>query len=428
MVAGSWNDAKSLNSRIMVAAGGAGTSAVLTSSAGGGGGLIGISGTSSNSTYNTSTYLPIGSTQTEVGFTYETTARQGAFGYAIQSNTSGWGGGGGGGYYGGSNGHGTTGSGGSSYISGHTGCVAITSSSSTTAKSGCTTGTTNNSCSVHYSGKVFTNTVMIDGQGYNWTNKKGSQVQMPNSGGGLYSTGEGNAGDGYAKITYVTNSSDNTDATPVKNGLKVWLDGTYNVNNSHSNTTTTWKDLSGNGIDGTITGATWGSNYLKFDGTDDWVKLTQMNYSNYTIEIVTMPEALPSSEVILACNFETGGYGLAAASGYVYNQAYISAYKNTKASTALVVNTKYSIAGTYDGSALKLYINGKLVSTLSLTGSIGTAGSSTPMAIGTNPNGSSTDGGYYNGRVYSVRIYNRALTQSEIQQNYKVDNTNYKIS
>ena len=430
LVAGSWNDAKSLNSRIMVAAGGAGTTSALTTLAGGGGGLIGINGTSSDATYNTSAYLPIGSNQTDVGFTYETTARQGSFGYAIQSNTSGWGGGGGGGYYGGSNGHGTTGSGGSSYISGHTGSVAIISESDTTAKSGCTTGTSDNSCSIHYSGKMFTNTIMIDGQGYNWTNEKGEQVQMPSPSGVVYATGEGHSGNGYAKIALVTGENSSSEmGQPVKNGLKVWLDANYNTGTSHSNTATTWKDLSGNGIDGVISGAVWGSNYLKFDGSNDWVKLTQMNYSNYTIEIVTMPEALPSSEVDLVANFESGGYGLVFVNGYAKNLAYVSsAYKEAKVPTISTKNTKYSIAGSYDGKTLKVYMNGNLASSLSLTGSIGTAGSSTVMAIGANPAGSSVNGNYYNGRVYSVRIYNRALTDAEIQENYKVDNSNYKIN
>ena len=50
------------------------------------------------------------------------------------------------------------------------------------------------------------------------------------------------------------------------------------------------------------------------------------------------------------------------------------------------------------------------------------------MAIGANPAGSSANGNYYNGRVYSVRIYNRALTDAEIRENYKVDNSNYKIN
>jgi len=213
LVSGAWNNATGLNSRIMVAAGGAGTTSNLTTKAGSGGGLIGGSGTSSNSTYNNSTYLPTGATQTGVGFAYQTTTRQGSFGYGIQSNPSGWGGGGGGGYYGGNTGHGTTGSGGSSYISGHTGSVAITSSESVTPRTGtngasCETGTTDNLCSIHYSGKSFINTLMIDGAGYAWTNEKASQVGtnlMPNPGGGTYSSGEGHTGNGYAKITFVSN-------------------------------------------------------------------------------------------------------------------------------------------------------------------------------------------------------------------------------
>lgn len=117
--------------------------------------------------------------------------------------------GGGGGYYGGSGASGLSsgvwpGGGGSSYISGHTGCVAITSENSTIPKSGCLTGTTDDSCSIHYSGKTFTNTAMIDGAGYSWTNTKGSLDLMPNPNGGYYESGLGHIGNGYARITIVS--------------------------------------------------------------------------------------------------------------------------------------------------------------------------------------------------------------------------------
>jgi len=99
--------------------------------------------------------------------------------------------GGGGGYYGGN----TTSiwenssryseycasSGGSSFISGHTGCNAITSSS--TSSNIVHTGQPN-----HYSGYVFTNTVM----------KAGNEV-MPSPTGG---TETGHSGNGYCKITW----------------------------------------------------------------------------------------------------------------------------------------------------------------------------------------------------------------------------------
>ena len=209
LINGAWNNASGLKSRILIAAGGAGSVSVITTTGGAGGGLMGGNGTSSNSSYNKSTYLPVGSNQTSAGFAYQTTTRSGSFGYAYQTNTSGWGGGGGGGYYGGGNGFGTTGAGGSSYISGHTGCVAIVSDSSTSARTGtdgasCTTGTSDNLCSVHYSGMKFTDTVMIDGAGYAWTNTKGSLQQMPNPSGGYYASGVGHSGNGYARITLIS--------------------------------------------------------------------------------------------------------------------------------------------------------------------------------------------------------------------------------
>lgn len=215
LVNGLWNDSLGLNSRIMVAAGGAGTivNSKITTQAGHGGGLTGGDATTTVSDYNSSTYLAKGSNQTKpsttkgnAGFAYETTKRQGSFGYSIQSHPSGYGGGGGGGYYGGGTGYGSTGAGGSSYISGHTGCVAIASSTSTAARTGtnsasCSTGSTDNLCSVHYSGKVFTNTTMIDGGGFLWTTKKETQSKMPNPASGFYNYGEGKNGDGAAKIS-----------------------------------------------------------------------------------------------------------------------------------------------------------------------------------------------------------------------------------
>ena len=86
--------------------------------------------------------------------------------------------------------------GGSSFISGHDGCNAIDSTS--TENNIVHTNQAN-----HYSGYVFTNTKMIDGAGYSWTNVKGSLEQMSKPSGGYYTSGTGHTGNGYAKITYL---------------------------------------------------------------------------------------------------------------------------------------------------------------------------------------------------------------------------------
>ena len=191
----------SLNSRIIVAGGGGGGNNGDGGGPGGaGGGLIG-----GNSVDSLGGNGGIGGNQV-IGYQFGIGQSSGVYPNDLGADT----GAGGGGYYGGYRGSSTNsgGGGGSSYISGHTGCVAIESSTSTSARTGtgdasCTTGTSDNLCSVHYSGKVFTDTVMIDGAGYAWTNTKGSLQQMPNPSGGYYASGVGHSGNGYARITYL---------------------------------------------------------------------------------------------------------------------------------------------------------------------------------------------------------------------------------
>ena len=101
---------------LIVAAGGGGATSGSTTQGGSGGGYNGVDGSTSDSQWNSATYIPKGGTQDSSGYAYGGSARQGKFGTGQTSYTVGWAGGGGGGYYGGSNGHGTTGAGGSGYI------------------------------------------------------------------------------------------------------------------------------------------------------------------------------------------------------------------------------------------------------------------------------------------------------------------------
>ncbi len=219
-IGGTWSDVNSLRSRIIVAGGGGGTyylgSCTSNSGAyGDAGGLTGVYGTA----YNTSTSIDTthckagGGTQTAGGAgttTGQAVGGNGSFGRGGNGAISGSyriGAGGGGGWYGGAgSAHYSgycvgSGGGGSSYISGHTGCVAVTSLSDTTPKSGCTTGTTDRSCSLSPTGLSFTDALMIDGQGYTWTNTKGARQQMPKPSGGYYATGSGHVGSGVVRIT-----------------------------------------------------------------------------------------------------------------------------------------------------------------------------------------------------------------------------------
>ena len=227
---GNWNDFVSLKSRIMVASGGGGgfyRLNTLNHKPGHGGGLIGYDADAEYS-YDVlksplleKGYSGHGGRQTMGGnggiavcSSYRWTCNYdningkfGMGGYGIIDNDShdsgGDSSGGGSGYYGGGHGihPGSTwsgGGGGSSFISGHNGCDAISEQS--TENSIIHTGQ-----SVHYSGLHFTDTVMIDGAGYQWTDHKLDNlgvVGMPTHDG--TGTMTGNEGDGFAKITLIT--------------------------------------------------------------------------------------------------------------------------------------------------------------------------------------------------------------------------------
>ncbi len=202
LVNGSWNNFNSLKSRIIVAGGGGGSQYGSNYIIGNAGGLIGYDAYEDYASY--AYYKSNGGTQTSGGASpvpYNITPTPGTFGAGgngTASSGAGYGGGGGGGYYGGSGGNGAAcgawnGAGGSSYISGHTGCNSISSSSTSTNISH--TGSVN-----HYSGIVFSNTKMIDGYGREWTTtSSGDTVGMPST--DWSTTINGNPGNGHIRIT-----------------------------------------------------------------------------------------------------------------------------------------------------------------------------------------------------------------------------------
>ena len=184
-----WNELESLKSRIMVAGGG-----------GGGGYRIHYGGCGGNTTGGVAYYT---SGSSKVTITTTTPGSQ-TSGYRFGQGQNGGNGsslndtaaGGGSGYYGATSDQSpvsiqsnntTPAAGGSSFISGHSGCNAIKEDAETN-----TGGDTNHTGSPnHYSGKVFKNTSMINGDS-----------SMPNySGSG---TMTGNSGNGYARIKFLS--------------------------------------------------------------------------------------------------------------------------------------------------------------------------------------------------------------------------------
>ena len=229
LVSGAWNNFESLKSRIMVAAGSGGAMpGSLTATGSCGGGLTSKDSiltlpTTSCSSYPTSKMPVYGATQTAGGYGAYNGKREnvGTFGKGGdgEKNNQYYGSsGGGGGYYGGGGGYSkswmpedlrcsaSSSTGGSSFISGHNGCDAISEAS--TSSNIIHTGK-----SIHYSGKNFANTVMIDGYGQTWSTVVGDIVSYPNPFGGFYVLNnkigrvdnlDEFSGNGYARITLLS--------------------------------------------------------------------------------------------------------------------------------------------------------------------------------------------------------------------------------
>lgn len=83
--------------------------------------------------------------------------------------------------------------------------------------------------------------------------------------------------------------------------------------------------------------------------------------------------------------------------------------------TSAFNGTWHHLAGTYDGTALRLYIDGEVQATTPWTGPIN-IDENYYVNFGRNSQGDSTAQWYYQGDLDEVRIYDRALSQEEIQK------------
>lgn len=199
----------------------------------------------------------------------------------------------------------------------------------------------------------------------------------------------------------------------VTNGLVLHLDA-GNVS-SYPGTGTTWSDLSGNN-NGTLTnGPTYNSGNggsIVFDGTNDYVNLPYLllsGSSDFTINIWLKSNSYPGGT--LFGNYPAGNLQC------FYGNSFIGMWLNnsstylTSPSTEFTTNPVMFSALRTGGNETRCYLN----SVLKKTGaSAVTIGSTANFRIGTNTN----SGEVYNGSIFTVSIYNRALTETEIQQNF----------
>ena len=223
----------------------------------------------------------------------------------------------------------------------------------------------------------------------------------------------------------------------IENGLVLALDAANK--NSYPGSGTSWKDLSGNGNNGTLTnGPTFNvSNQgsITFDGTNDYIDIadsTSLNPTILSIESWFKITAFSSNQNIInkGYTFVSEPYisytlkmdGVSSPYNTIAIEASVGGVRKALTSTTtLSANIWYNVVSTYDGSTFKLYINSIQESnTLSSTGTISSY--NTPLQIGRwGTQGSQ----YFNGNIAIAKIYNRALTATEILQNYNATKSRF---
>lgn len=169
-----------------------------------------------------------------------------------------------------------------------------------------------------------------------------------------------------------------------------------------------------------------------FNGTNSYVAVpanTELSpTSAITVEAWVYPSALPSSSAcIIGKNFVSSYYfGIENSGRFIFFPRNQAGFLRSRASSVVKVNQWNHIAGTYDGTFTRLYINGVLDTSIStITGAIGTNFDS--LYIGCDRQSGSRNF-FFNGRLDNVRIWKSARTSSEILNNMYIPLSIYQLS
>lgn len=220
----------------------------------------------------------------------------------------------------------------------------------------------------------------------------------------------------------------------IKSGMVLHYDGIFNAGSSHSNSITTWTDLSSNGNDGTFLGSpVWGDSYLSLDGSDDGIALPSTTWLNNlygntnTVEMrFTATEAL-SARGVLWGNYQVGGIGSGQSvernSSWFTDGSTRFYYKGSPDlkinNSVLSTNTTYTLSIAYDLSEKMYYtyINGTLVESYYHV-NFGVSPAVAQYYLGRDSRTGATS---LLGEIESFRVYDRVLAASEVMQNYEYD-------
>ena len=200
----------------------------------------------------------------------------------------------------------------------------------------------------------------------------------------------------------------------------------------------TWTDLSSRNHNATLTGPTYNSDNggaFIFDGGNDYVTtgntLTDADElfadtgrawsvsSWFNVDVISSAD----KSVISRGGVQGGGNNFLVWVTSSDLKVKLRGGTTTDISTSIAASTWYNVAITWDGTTAKGYLNGQFITTIPVgTASIKT-GAENPFCIGIT--GSDLDNDPFDGKISQVLAHNRALTASEVLQNYNATKGRY---
>lgn len=186
------------------------------------------------------------------------------------------------------------------------------------------------------------------------------------------------------------------------------------------------------------------TNHFSFDGVDDYINFStniQSGYTSASYEFLVETGNITTSDrrqiyiqessTWIALHAVSGvvffGIDLNNGSGWFDNNGGWNTGART--TSTIAANTKYHLVYTWNGSSVKVYLNGVLESTASTLQASNGRQNVTQLGTGTTPRriGSRNNQFYWNSKIFKSSFYNRELTLSEVQQNYNAIKGRYGL-
>lgn len=206
---------------------------------------------------------------------------------------------------------------------------------------------------------------------------------------------------------------------------------TPNAGNGSSDLISSWSFNEGIGTvttdnqgfsNGLITNATWGTGVsggcLSFGGVTGNVKVVNAARLN-PVNAITMMAWAKTNENKTAKIFEKGDWDGHGVGQDKWNGWFASIRLDNGTSQTVswgggvpIFNEWYHLAMTYDGTTLKMYVNGQLRDSRSIAGKL--VVNSRDISVGSDNNAQK----FFNGSIDEVKMFDKALSQTEIQTNF----------